>query len=460
MRGFSYLSLRWSHGFVASVVSLVLIVAVGVLDVPDITLAAGSSRRAATPSTPGTIAYVNQGATELHLIQPDGTNDRVIWTEPASSNGLNNALLSPAWRPDSAEVAFVSSHEQTTSLYQTDVYGVAPDGSQFRRMTNPPDSSQLGGFPTATVDVTVANNNLSDSLFFVYVAGAPQMQSVVVSAGNTAVVTFSNVAVFQGKAQFAVAIDGNYRWIGDEAAQLSPGGTGTARVDIYAYGGQEYLGARSPVWRSDGQELDDDLGQGCVGEAWPESAPPGTTTTPLVNFSQGMCSMDRGPTTPSKNDILYWDNFDFSQGGDGTIDQTTEGATSGTMILDTGYSSYVYDLKYLPDDSGFLFSKKPVAIDEFSNLYRYDFSTQKVTQLTSFTNAFVNHFTISPDGQFVVFEHTTQDPISGDVPTDLWMMSVSGANAGLFVANAQFPAWSRGAVPIRNKKVFLPVIFH
>lgn len=408
-------------------------------------VAAGGSLSRGAVSTSGTIAYV-RNLQELHLVQPDGSNDHVIWTEPAPSGGLENALLSPAWRPDSAEIAFESTHEQTSSIYMSDIYGVAPDGSGLRRLTNPPDASQFGSFPKANVQVTIANNDLSDSVFVVYVAGAPQMQVVTVTAGNTATLSFSNVAVFSGKAQYPVAIDGVTRWFGSPA-YLTPGGTASARVDIYASSGYDYFGARSPVWRLDGAELDDAVGQGCVGEAWPSSAPPGTTTSELLQVSESLCPFDRGPTATLANDVLYWNYFDLNNGDDGELYQTTEGSSDpGTPLLDTGYSSFVYDLKYLPDGSGFLWSEKVTASATASNLYRYTFSSNIWTQITSFTDEFVNHFAISPDGQYVVFEHSTQDPIGTvDTPTDLWLMKIDGTIlAQPFISNASYPAWSRG----------------
>lgn len=441
---------------------------------PGAHAASGPLHTMAGVSAPGTIAYARDG-TELHLVQPDGSNDHVIWTEPAPIGGLTNALLTPAWRPDSAEIAFVSSHEQTTSIYDTDVYGVAPDGSGFRRITNPPDVGQFASFPKATVNVTVANHDLSDSALLVYIAGASQMQEVTVPANSTKTVTFNNVAVFSGKAQFPVVIDGITRWIGYSAAQLTAGGTASVRIDVYASLGKEYLGARSPVWSSDGKELDDDLGQGCIGEAWPASAPAGTTTSSLINAAESFCSMDRGPTPSLANDILYWNYYDSNSDGDGAIYQTTEGGDAGTKVLDTGYASYVYDLKYLLDGSGFLFAEKPDAIDGYSNLYRYDFSTQNWTQLTHFSSGFVNHFSISPDGQYVVFEHTDQDPVGNtDAATDLWMAKIDGTVvAQPFVTDARFPSWSRGTPemhptpsptppigpPPSGHNVYLPAIF-
>jgi hypothetical protein len=55
----------------------------------------------------GTIAYI-RGGTEIRLIEPDGKNDRRLWTHPDAS--FNLALNDLAWRPDGKELAFSSSH--------------------------------------------------------------------------------------------------------------------------------------------------------------------------------------------------------------------------------------------------------------------------------------------------------------------------------------------------------------
>src|SRR5690242_941782 len=76
---------------------------------PDLATPAGGPAAAA-----GAIAYIHarsNSTTEFHLIQPDGSGDHVIATLPISS-----ALYIPelAWRPDGAELAFTSNHEETT----------------------------------------------------------------------------------------------------------------------------------------------------------------------------------------------------------------------------------------------------------------------------------------------------------------------------------------------------------
>ncbi|HVC33060.1 MAG TPA: hypothetical protein VNL16_06075 [Chloroflexota bacterium] len=354
-----------------------------------------------------------------------------------------------SWRPDSAELAFVSDMEQTASIYQYDIHGIAPDGSGLRRISNPPDASQLGTFPKASVDVTVRNHDLSDSVLFVYVGGAAQAQDTVIPAGTSKTIHFDNVAVFQGHAQFPVVIDGNTRWVGFSSGQFQPGTTNQASVDVYANTGRDNYGTFYPVWRTDGTEVNDPVGAECIGEKWPASAPPGTTTSSVIRASASMCAMDRGWAAAQADQILYYDAVAFAYPGSfGAIMQVKEGSTdAGTPVFDPGQYGAVTALEYLPDGSGFLFSYRPDVTDTAIDLYRCIIPCSQPVQLTHFDGAYVGGFAISSDGQYVVFERTTGDPLDPGVshPYDLWMMKIDGSQEGLFVSNARIPSWSRGA---------------
>src|SRR5687767_5293459 len=74
------------------------------------------------------IAYIRNGS-EIRLINPDGTNDRRIWTHPDAKEPLG--LFDLAWRPDGKELAFSSAHATLFSVYHADIYSIRPDGSSF-----------------------------------------------------------------------------------------------------------------------------------------------------------------------------------------------------------------------------------------------------------------------------------------------------------------------------------------
>src|SRR5512138_1276146 len=72
---------------------------------------------------PGTIAYVRSNdatGDEIRLIEPDGTNDRLMWKTNVPLNGVQQ-ISALTWNPGASELAFASRHEEACSLYNSDV---------------------------------------------------------------------------------------------------------------------------------------------------------------------------------------------------------------------------------------------------------------------------------------------------------------------------------------------------
>ncbi|HSR34272.1 MAG TPA: Tol biopolymer transporter periplasmic protein, partial [Anaerolineae bacterium] len=88
---------------------------------------------------------------DIHLILPDGTGDRVLWTAPHPLS--QTAPLDLAWRPNGRELAFSSEHEDTCSWYQSDVYAIGHNGTGYRRVTNSPACAMLAGLLKGAVEV-------------------------------------------------------------------------------------------------------------------------------------------------------------------------------------------------------------------------------------------------------------------------------------------------------------------
>jgi Tol biopolymer transport system component len=96
----------------------------------------------------------------------------------------------------------------------------------------------------------------------------------------------------------------------------------------------------------------------------------------------------------------------------------------------------------LADGSGFVLAKQDDLIDADVNFWEYTFATdtlRRLTDLTSTNGVFARRFTISPDGQRIVFE-VTDDLLHGD--SDLWIVNRDGSGLRLLVADAGFPAWN------------------
>jgi hypothetical protein len=135
------------------------------------------------PTVSGSIAYVGQNndgyPVTVNSIAPDGSDQQTLWTHPGTLPDLNT-IYDVAWKPDATELAFSSNHDELHSAFHSDVYGVKPDGSGLRRITNPPSKAELeaGGYQTGTVIGKVRNDYGNLSLLFLYIEGALDSVSV------------------------------------------------------------------------------------------------------------------------------------------------------------------------------------------------------------------------------------------------------------------------------------------
>src|SRR6187200_2798188 len=206
------------------------------------------------PETPptGTIAYI-RGGTEIRLIEPNGNNDRRLWTHADAKEALGINDL--AWRPDGKELAFSSSHAAVTSLFDADLYAIKPDGSALRKLTNPPDYNEFKQYPKGTVSITVRNTQFafqqsqaSSGIFIIYVAGAAEPQQITLPPGSSKTLVFKSVADFGKKAQAVVAMWGKFRWF-IPGLDVKAGQTVKSPDLTISGNGIELFGAFHPVWR-------------------------------------------------------------------------------------------------------------------------------------------------------------------------------------------------------------------
>jgi hypothetical protein len=398
----------------------------------------GPSRQGSQPSA-GAIAYV-RGSTEIRLINPDGANDRQLWTHPDLNEQLG--IFEMAWKPDGTELAFSSAHEATASPYMADIYSIRADGSGLRKLTNPPERSGLGRFPKGSVTVNVNNSLLvsdTPANFIVYVVGADEPQQVSIPSGATKAITFKSVADFGRQPQMLVAISGNRRWF-VPGVDVLPGRTVSSPILPISGPGFEMHGAFRPVWRADGSRISFRSGL-CLVSSAPTTPVPGSLAfNPFFAGKNplGTCTWDWGPTPATANQVIYSEN----SAGSNIYQMTEGGAHPGTKL--TAFSDLDYqlatDLRWMPDGSGLLYSTVNTFRDS-SNIFRYDFATKRTTPVTRLDKEFARMFSISPDSRSVVFERCADR--EKDEGCDLWTIGTDGSSARLLVRNGQRPAWGR-----------------
>ncbi len=394
----------------------------------------------------GVIAYVKRSTGDIHLISPDGANDRVLWTNPDP----DHTPISLAWRPDGGELAFSSQHEWQCSLYDGDVYVIRADGSGYRRITNAPACAELAGLPKGSVTVEVQDYFGSS---FVYVAGAPGL-----TRAQSGTMTLDNIADFgPGVLQPSVGIAVLDRVIGREPyADILPGQTVPGGIliinDTSSIRG---WGAGKVSWMADGAMLGYNM-RTCSGvnaiAAVPTYGSMGNAL-PVVPKARS-CLHSWNPTLAGSNQYLYYSSDWFSDEAHGIFVNTVGNASGGTRLYHPPPLFFqMLDMEWLPDGSGFLLSMAYMSgwdpvytcaghdYHSCRNIFEYDLATHRVTQRTNIDDKSVNRLAVSPDGQHIIFERTT-DP-DFDPTSSLWIIDRDGTGLHKLLDDAGRPAWGK-----------------
>ncbi len=392
-------------------------------------------------STPGPIAYVKNGSA-IRLIDPDGGNDRPFWSAP---NPQYDTITGLDWRPDGRALAFASDHQRACSWFERDLYTLPTQGGTPERLTNKPDCASLGAYPQGSVTVHLVNTYYYGDRFQVYIQGSRVLKEVTLPGWGAATVVFEAVAdLGPGIFQPAVAILGGDRWLGDARADVQAGATVDAGTLSIGDPATEALGATKPHWRQDGA---------AAAYAWSRcgamyeiatAARPGSIGDPLPDEDGGYaCALDRGPTPATANQLLY-STYATYDGTGGIWRAVGAGEPELLVPLSVYDSENVHALEWLPDGSGFLFAKHYVHLGIFSNIFRYDFVTHEVRQLTTVRDdEGVEDFTISLDGSAVVYQYLNKDRTE----STLWIMDIDGTDVRLLAEDAGHPAWGSAAAP-------------
>ncbi len=400
----------------------------------------------------GTIAYVrssDQSGDQIRLIKPDGSNDREIWKVPEPDPLGIFEILSLDWSPDATELAFSSDHEHACSIYASDLYSIRPDGSRLRRVSNGPLCDGLTSYPQGSVQVTIRNfTSKFDTVFFVYVQGAPEIISVTIPYNGVATVTFPEVADFGAGTQSVAVLQQAYRWyVG--TVNVQPGQTTIATPNPAPAFGDGILefGAWGPTWRSDGSRIGYARSGGSCLSVYSvpaKNTPIGTLGDPVLTSDDiAPCHMAWAPTLALADQVIFAAYPNLGMDG-ATFYQATEGdtASNGKKLFSIGATNLLLWYDWAPDGKSLLFvHTTKFANTSFveSNLFEYNLATGQITQVSNLSDEFVRSFSVSPNGDLVVFERAaTLDSAT----SDLWIMNRDGSNLHLLVKNGRAPNWS------------------
>ena len=378
---------------------------------------------------PGKIAYF-KNQTELHVTDPDGNNNRVIFTNPVPFSPFLSGLID--WRPDGGELAFASGHELMSSVYYDDIWAVKPDGSDLRRVTNAPKQSDLFSMPKGSVTVTVSNSVLNTSnIFFLYIDGADSAYQFVLNPGFQVDITLANVSDFGSTLQRIAVFNESKAWLHASGVDVQAGGQVAASggINITPSGGAYFSGDK-PQWRHDGSQIAYVLG-GSIPQVI-DANPPLLSVGGDI-FAPGFIYVSQWDWSPVSDDFLIKDYF-----GSG-IWKIDGGSNNATQLVpaDTGN---IYDLEWLRDGSGFVFSMSN-SLNTFANIYHYNLSGGQITPLTDFRDVYATDPTVSPDGQWIAY---TKEIPGNPVQFEIWVQKTDGSQSWRLASEAAFPAWSPG----------------
>jgi len=408
------------------------------------TLMAGPSFAQAPAELPGTMAYFRvvgatpsePGTAELHLVNPDGRNDRVIYRTPRGLSTINPSLN---WRPDGREIAFSSPHEFAASPFNSDIFAIQPDGTGLRRITNAPRLEELAKLPHGSVTVTVKNLIRNETLFFVYVEGATDMKSVTVAPGASATVTVDHVAEL-GRPQYVYIKSGSGTWLFPQAyADVVPGQTVAAAnaVQISTGNGPFKLRITSFTWKHDGSEIAY-LVEAGFKEFLPAFPAPGQRGQ---NLFSGNITLVNGHLvwSPVRDELLFYSTLAAPRGiyrGDKGSDVKTH-----PLVLET---DYVSGLSWLPDGSGFLYSTQRFGVSP-NQIIRFDFNSRRATVLVE-GGRHLGGVVVSPDGRYFSFA----DRADEHAPFDLCGQALHGGPRWKIASD--IVSWDWGPVPSASVK--------
>jgi hypothetical protein len=356
------------------------------------------------------------------------------------------------WSPDATELAFTSDHEGSTSPYSSDIYGIRPDGSQLRRITNPPALSTItsGSQATGTVQVNLSNptgiNPADLSLFLIYVQGATSATTAILPPfGDTATVQIPNVADLGGSQYVVVTWSGGgcsiSKFIGTPV-DVQAGAT--VNTDI-AFDGTVCNTATpsannvlSLSWQRTGSTI------GYSVDSRPALVDVSVGTPDSWFTSPGLIS---SPVFSPVDDQVLYENI--GGGANGIFLVPANGSGPGTQLFtDTTIGQ---NIVWLPDGSGFLYLKNGdiwlQVLPPGQNVLYHDDPSGMIAALT-----------LAPDASALVYE--LQQGSTSDLIIINDLLGTPQISPLTNDGRSSNPTWSRTTVttPDTQQGVYLPLV--
>ncbi|MEZ4867808.1 MAG: hypothetical protein R3C14_41160 [Caldilineaceae bacterium] len=412
-------------GLLIAVVALLAMTALGGPHTATVHAAPPANAALTSPTAMGAIAYLYNNSTEIRLVEADGTNDRLLWRAP---NPELHRIGNVAWSPDGTRLAFSSDHETVCSLFRSDLYTIKPDGTDLQRVTNAPACSELATYSKGSVTIDV-ENQLTESIYFIYVEGAPEAQEVIINPATKKRIIIANVADFGDGVQQRVVIFQTEQnsWIYPTAVvDVLPNAMATAGDFTISNSNKfSFYGAYSPSWRRDSQAIGFALG---AVSAYQVAANPGIGAHGEALFSEGSHFATSVALSPLDDRVLL---FSYPYMSLGTV------GNSESVARVVEFSGDLYGVDWLADGSGLVAGEVAGFETKYANLFTYTYGESNVQHLTNYESEFAADPSVSPDGTELVFIYAP----TIDADAELQIMNIDGSNVRSLGVKGIHPDW-------------------
>ncbi len=425
-------------GWMSALLLLMGLLALAVFTNRD--MAVQASERAVSRS--GVIAYVTENH-EIWVVNADGSQARKLWEIPQDQRGhMTSGIQDLIWRKDGSMLAFVSGHEPQCSVYETNVYVINADGSNFQRITNRPACSQMQGIATGSVTVSLYNRFTSSQIAEVTVEGLREPVFVSLLPSQKKQIVIPNVPdLGPGLMQAVVAVEGSRRWIIPGADVVAGQTVDASELAFTSAARLSSFKVWDVSWSSDGQSLAFLLGSGSMQQVPLQGSVLQRSRDLLAGDAQTIQASNLS-WSPADNTVIY---TAFDQENGTAVYRATVDSDQPAQHLVT--VDETRGLAWLPDGSGFVIAN---FLQEFftpvkSNLFYIDLVNELIYQLTTYESEYAFNPSVSPDGQEVIFHYAANlGPGSSSI---LRIISIGGGAATQFgPSNIGEPAWGAGSV--------------